>query len=272
LRFDGYLNLLAGVYIHPIGTVSGRMNQLIERFITEADARARDAGKAFNFSSGTLENLASIEQTFDNYKNTKEWFCERSDNTTGAGKFDIIFDADKTYNVYSEANAGDTITDWVANYPADIYATSAITISAQEVSGFASAVIGIGSGEISSNANENTAITSFQKNNNKILEYGYVETLLQDSSITTQNSLDNSVSSALAISSKIIWQPQITLIGEQVAPTPTGSNKIWICDVITIKNSEDFTGMTNGQFRVNELAVSVSATGGETITPVLERV
>lgn len=30
--------------------------------------------------------------------------------------------------------------------------------------------------------------------------------------------------------------------------------------------------MTNGKFRVNELAVSITATGDEIITPVLERV
>jgi hypothetical protein len=39
-----------------------------------------------------------------------------------------------------------------------------------------------------------------------------------------------------------------------------------------INNSEDLTGMTNGEFRVNELSVDVTSTGDETITPVLERV
>ena len=69
-----------------------------------------------------------------------------------------------------------------------------------------------------------------------------------------------------------IWQPQITLHGKQVAPKPTGTNKIWIGDTITIKNDVDLTGMTNGKFRVNELEVKISASGDETITPTLERV
>lgn len=271
MKFDGWLNLLAGVYIYPVGTVTGNMDYLIDQYIKEADARALAAGKAFGFKQGTLEELPEIEHTFDNYKATKDWFCDRCDNTTGAGPFDIIFDADKTYNVYSQANAGDIITDWVANYPANINYTSAATISASEVSGFASSIIGLGSGEVSSNADENTAITSFLTNTNKVQEFGYVENLVQNSSISVQETLDNNVATNLFIKSKVIWEPQITLLGKQVEPKPTGSNKIWICDVITIKNTEDLTGMTNGQFRVNELGVSVSATGAETITPVLER-
>ena len=271
LKFDGYLNLLAGVYIRPIGTVVGRMGDLIEEYITEADTRAYNAGKGFDFFPGTIETLPSIQHTFDNYKSTKEWICERSDNTTGAGPFDVIFDADKTYNVYSQAHAGDIITDWQANYPASITTTSAMTISAQEVSGFASAVIGIGSGEISSNANENTAITSFAMDSNKVAEYGYVEEIMQDSSVANQTLLNNNTATRLAVDSKFVWEPQITLIGTQVEPKPSGSKKIWICDVITIKNTEDLTGMTSGQFRVNELSVDVSSTGAENITPVLER-
>ena len=271
LKFDGYLNLLAGVYIRPIGTVSGTMGSLIQRFIGEADTRASSAGKAFGFTAGTIEVLPTIQHTFDNFKSTKEWICDRSDNTTGAGPFDVIFDADKTYNVYSQDNAGDYITDWVAEYPASINSTSAMTISAQEVSGFASAVIGIGSGEISSNAGENTAITSFAQDSDKISEYGYCETIMQDSSVATQTVLDNNTATKLYIASKIIWEPQITLIGRQIEPKPSGTNKIWICDIITINNTEDLTGMTSGQFRVNELSVDVSSTGAENITPVLER-
>ena len=40
MKFDGYLNLLNGVYIRPIGEVTGTMNSLIQRFVGEADSRA----------------------------------------------------------------------------------------------------------------------------------------------------------------------------------------------------------------------------------------
>lgn len=271
MKFDGYLNLLNGVYIRPIGEVTGTMNSLIQRFVGEADTRAATAGKAYGFTAGHADTMNSITHTFDNYKSTKEWICDRCDNTSGAGPFDVIFDADKTYRIYKQDNAGDVITDWVAHYPADINSTSATTISADEVAGFASAIIGIGSGEISSNASENTAIISFDMDASKVSEYGYYESILQDSSVSQQSSLDSNVATNLYVKSKIIWEPQITLIGRQVEPKPSGDKKIWICDIITIVNDEDLTGMTNGSFRVNELEVDVSATGGETITPILER-
>lgn len=271
MQFDGFINLLNGVYIRPIGTVSGQMDALIQRFITEADERANENGKAYGFTVGNLEELPSVEHTFDNYKSTKEWICDRSDNITGAGPFDLYFHADKTYDVFASSNFGDIIRDWVAYYPTKVNGISATSISAQEVSGFASAIIGIGSGEISSNESENTAIVSEQVYSPAVIEYGYYESILQDSSVTQQESLDNNVATRLSNTSTMVWEPEISLNGRTVAPTPTGEGKIWIGDVITIQNDEDLTGMTNGKFRVNELEVNVSATGAENIRPVLER-
>lgn len=271
MAFDGYLNLLDGVYIYPIGTVVGAMSSLVQRFITEADTRAGAAGKAYGFTVGEIETLNSVEHTFDNYKSTKEWICDRCDNTTGAGPFDVYFHADKTYDVASSANFGDVITDWTAFYPTLLNNASATSISADEVSGFASKVIGIGSGEVSSEADKNTAITSTATKSSAVLEYGYRETILQDSDISVQATLDQKVATELATVSKLVWEPQITLSGAEVAPMPSGNNKIWVGDTITIVNSEDLTGMTNGKFRVNELAVAVSADDGENITPTLER-
>lgn len=272
MRFDGFLNLLEGVYVYPIGTVTGRMGALVQRFITLANTRSAAAGKGYGFTAGNIGTLAGVEHTFDNYKSVKEWICDRSDNVTGAGPFDVYFHADKTYDVAAESEAGDVIKDWVAYYPTRLNDPSATQISAEEVSGYASTVIGIGAGEVSSNAAQNTAIISIQTNSSAVQKYGYFETILQDSSVSRQVTLNNNTASELKRSSAVIWEPQIVMSGRFVAPKPTGEKKIWISDIITIENSEDLTGQTNGQFRVNELQVDVSATGAETITPTLERV
>lgn len=278
LHFDGYLNLLAGVYIRdmstnlPLGTVSGPAGALVSSMISLAETISSDAGKGFGFVAGNIDNLPTITHTFDNYKSVKDWICDRCDNTTGAGPFDVYFYADKTYDVYSDAHFGDIISDWVAFYPTLLNNASATSISANEIGGFSSAVIGLGSGEVSADPNENTALYEFVSDNNKVAEYGYVETLYQESSISKSTTMVNNISALLNNSSNPIWQPQITLHGRQVAPQPTGANKIWVGDTITINNSADLTGMTNGQFRVNELTVDISAAGDETITPTLERV
>ena len=278
LHFDGFLNLLAGVYIRdtstnlPLGTITGPAGSLISSMITLADTIASDAGKPYGFTVGNVENLATIIHTFDNYKTVKDWICDRCDNTTGAGPFDVYFYANKTYDIISDAHFGDVIKDWIAFYPTLLSNTSITSISANEVGGFASAIIGVGSGEISADPNENTALYEFAIDANKVVEYGYAETLYQESSISQSSTMVKNINAKLNNASNPIWQPQIVLHGKQVSPKPTGTNKIWIGDIITIRNSADLTGMTNGQFRINELQVDISAGGDETITPTLERI
>ena len=93
MHFDGYLNLLAGVYIYrdntklPYGTVTGRMGALIQNFITIANNRSAAAGKGFGLVANTVDTMASVTNTFDNYKTVKEFICDRCDNTEGAGPF-----------------------------------------------------------------------------------------------------------------------------------------------------------------------------------------
>ena len=278
LRFDGYLNLLDGVYIRntannlPLGPVSGAAGALVSTMIAYADTVATYGGKAYGFTMGHIDVLSNIEQDFDNYKTVKEWICERCNNQSGAGPFDVYFHADKTYDIYADSNFGDIISDWVAFYPTLLNNTSATSISASEVDGFSSAVLGLGAGEVSSNANENTALFDFVSDPTAIAEYGYKESMYQDSSISTPSVLAYNMGAKLYIESSPIWKPEITMYGTQVEPKPSGSNKIWIGDTITINNSLDLTGMTNGAFRVNELNIEVSADNAEIIKPVLERV
>ena len=76
----------------------------------------------------------------------------------------------------------------------------------------------------------------------------------------------------MSILSNPIWRPEVATNGKWLNPTPNGDNKIWLGDTITIKNNADFTDMTSGTFRVDELIVQVSEVGAETIMPTLERV
>ena len=278
LHFDGYLNLLAGVYIRntstnlPLGTLTGEAGAMFSSMISLANDISEDAGKGFGFVVNDVDTMPTITHTFDNYKTVKDWLVERCDNLSGAGPFDVYFYADKTYDIKKDSNFGDVISDWVARYPTMLNSTSVTSINASEVGGFCSAILGLGAGEVSANAAENTAVYDFIADSSKVSEYGYFESLYQESSISTPSVLAQNMAARLNTESNPIWQPQITLHGKQVAPKPTGTNKIWVGDTITIKNDIDLTGMTNGKFRVDELDVKISASGDETITPVLERV
>ena len=271
LRFDGYTNLLAGVNIYPIGTQSGEAGSVFASWIQLADGRATAAGKAYDFMAGNISTFPSIQQTFDNYKTVKDAIADRADNLTGAGQFDLYWDADRTYNIIKDSEFGDTINDYSILYPMS-GTVGAVSISADEVDGFASSIIAIGSGEISSDATKNTAITYTSTSSAKVAEYGYVEMIYQDSSISKSETLERNANARLSEAKSGKWEPQITLSGRQVNPAPSGARKIWIGDTVKIQNNEDKTGQTSGWFRVQELQVEVSEAGGETITPVLKRV
>lgn len=272
LRFDGYLNYLAGVYIYPIGTVTGAANTVVSDQIKMAEARATAAGKGFGLKEGRTFSMPQIQQTFDNYISVKDFIANRSDNTTGAGVFDVYFHADKTYEIVPDTGFGDTINDYTIYYPMRLNNVAATSITAQEVSGYASTVIGIGAGEVSSDSTKNTAITNVQTNAAAVSEYGYAETILQESSVSHADTLSRNVANELTNRSSIIWEPMINLTGRQVAPTPFGTTKIWVGDRIQVVNTRDMTGTMSGWFRVNELSVRVSASGAETITPTLARI
>ena len=68
LHFDGFLNLLGGVYIRntttnlPRGTISGRMATLVSQMIQFADTMATNAGKAYGFTAGHLDTLVNAHQ------------------------------------------------------------------------------------------------------------------------------------------------------------------------------------------------------------------
>ena len=270
-RFDGYLNLLAGVYLHPTPLTTKRADQMVKDWITLADTRAEEAGKAFGFTFDAThsDQLATIQRTFDSYKTIKEAITQLTDNVDGAGIFDVIFNPDRSY--YITNKLGREITSWQLYYPPRLAGQSVSSISADEVQGFASHVITLGAGETSSDPAKSTVITAESTNAEAVAEFGYVETLTQYSSVSTQSTLDGHNASDLREASNCFWEPNITLTGSQTPPSPTEDYGLWIGDVIYLENTVDPTGATSGWFRIQAIEVSVSANGAENIKPIIER-
>lgn len=271
MKFDGYINYLANVYLSPGITATGKMGDLVKAWVAIAEDRATKAGKGFGFTVGKISDMAVVQSTFENYKAIKSAITDRCDNTSGAGPFEFYVHPDQTFDVIEDSEFGDEITDYIIEYPMLINAVSATSMSAKEINGFASTVIGIGSGQVSGDTSKETAITDVQTNSEAVAEYGYAEKILQNSSVSSQDVLANNVATELAATSNMQWQPELKLSGRTVNPTPSGEYKIWIGDTVTVQNNQDQTGMTSGKFRVNSLQVSVKNTGAEEITPSLSR-
>lgn len=269
LRFDGYINLLAGVYIRPTATTSAAAGTMVANWIADAEAKATAAGKPFGITVQSIQALATIERTFDNYKPVKEAITDLCDNVDGAGPFDVIFNPDRSYFITNQL--GRDITAWQLYYPTRLAGQSIAQISAQEVQGFASHIIALGAGETSSDANKSTVITSEATDSDAVTEYGYVEQLNQYSSVSRQTTLNQRCATDLANSTRIRWEPEITLIGRQTPPSQTDDYGLWIGDTIYLENAADMTGQTSGRFRINIIDVSVTASNAETIKPTLER-
>ncbi len=270
-HFDGYLNLLAGVYIHPTAQQTKYANIMVKDWITLADTRATTAGKAFGFTydSAHSDTLAQVQRTFDSYKTVKEAICQMTDNVDGAGIFDVIFNPDRSYYITNQL--GREITSWQLYYPPRLAGQSVSTISAEEVQGFASHVITLGAGETSHDPAKSTVITAESTNSEAVQEFGYVETLTQYSSVSRQSTLEGHNAADLREASNCFWEPNITLTGSQTPPSPTEEYGLWIGDVFYLENTVDPTGSTSGWFRIQAIEVAVSSQGAETITPVIER-
>lgn len=269
MRFDGYMNLLAGVILAPAALTTKRADQFVTGWITEANTRSTNAGKGYGFTQGSIEALGSVQRTYDNYKTIKEAILQMADNVEGAGQFDVIFNPDKSYDITSQL--GRNITDWGLYYPPRDGGQSAATISAPEIQGFASSILTLGSGEVSSDPAKSTVITKQTTDATAVAEYGYFEAMTQYSSVSRQATLDQHNATDLANATKIQWQPAITLLGIQTPPSPTEAFGLWIGDTVNLTNTADVTGMTSGKFRINALRADVSANGGEIITPEMER-
>lgn len=270
MRFDGYMNLLAGIILPPTALATKRANKFITDWIDIANARSTAAGKGFGFVPQSVQSLAMVQRTYDNYKSVKEAILEMTDNIDGAGQFDVIFNPDKSY--YITNSLGRTITDWQLYYPPRDGGQSIATISAPEVQGFASHVITLGAGETSSNPDQSTVITASSTDASAVAEFGYFETMTQYSSVSRQATLNSHNATDLYNATNLQWNPQITLFGRQTPPSPTADFGLWIGDQIYLENTADPTGMTTGWFEIEAIEVAVSATGAETVKPRLERV
>lgn len=258
--FDGYLNLCAGLYNRPTTTYSARpISRYLKQELQNALNRASSAGYNFGITMGTIEEWTPNDQnTYDSYKTIKDILIEQTDNTEGAGTFDVDFGYDRTFNIYHEM--GNDRTDTVIYYPSRPGVLNALSVSYDSWGDFASHVIGVGAGN--GVGDGGAALVRSVTSQSAIQEYGYYETMFQDSSISNATTLTNKLSGILASTTHPTLIPKITIVGNSIDIGTT----FWIGDVFTFRNDEDPFLETDAPLRIIELSCEIGDANEESLT------
>ena len=256
--FDGYLNLTAGLRIRPTKKYKERLNSYLVKILNDGLTRARNAGGDLGITVGTCDQLAQDQNTYDSYKTIKDALTEQTDNTTGAGTFDIDFDYDRTFRIYKEM--GEDRSDTVINFPSKKGALNALEVSYDAWSGIATHWIGVGAGNgVGAGGAAITTETTSAQDAPGIREFGYYEEVFQDSSISVLNTLKNKVSGELKKSTMPTQNPTITLNSNNL----DFKTSFWIGDRFTFENASEELLTTSGVYRVLEIDCDIDDTGAE---------
>lgn len=78
LEFDGFINYLAGVHLPPGWSRQAAMGEIVKQWLSIAEFESENAGKAFGFTVGQVDPMATVQESFDNYKDIKSaWLLIR---------------------------------------------------------------------------------------------------------------------------------------------------------------------------------------------------
>lgn len=263
--FDGYLNLTAGLRIRPTVQYNERLDSYLVKILNAGLTRATNAGAPTGITIGTCSQLGVDQNTYDSYKSVKDALTEQTDNTTGAGRFDIDFDYKREFRIYKEM--GEDRTDTVIHFPSVKNGLNATQVSYDAWSGIATHWIGVGAGNgVGAGGAALTTETTSSQDSAGLTEFGYYEDVFQDSSISILNTLKNKLSGQLAKSTKPTQVPSISLNSNALEFGKT----FWIGDRFTFSNTSNGLLSSSGTYRVLEIAVKIDDVGSEDCTLKVE--
>ena len=264
--FDGYLNLTAGLRIRPTVKYNERLDSYLVKILNAGLTRARNAGADLGITIGSCAQLSQDQNTYDSYKTIKDALTEQTDNTTGAGRFDIDFDYKREFRIYKPM--GQDRSDIVINFPSVKNGLNATAVSYDAWSGIATHWIGVGAGNgVGSGGAALTAETTSAQDSAGLREFGYYEEVFQDSSISVLNTLKNKLSGELAKSTKPTQVPIISLNSNALEFGKT----FWIGDRFTFNNTSNGLLSDSGVYRVLEISVKIDDVGAEDCSLKVEK-
>lgn len=264
----------------PVRVFTDRPGHLyVQDLINEYISRAAAAGEVLNWTFGDVDTLANKTITYKDFQSVSKALCDAMNNTTGTGKFDVVFRTDpEDYNhqiidILAPRGINKNI---IIKYPSDgVYALWSTDYETEETNEYASDVLVSGSGQVGDPATgENTAPLGTASNTDFVAEYCYWRTYESQSSYSTVDAVNGYAAKLLSQRNFAQQNPILRLTGRPIAwgDAENEDNGLAIGDSFYFQESNDDGTDQSGTFRIIGFETSWDENGVETVEPNLKRV
>lgn len=265
---DG-LGLATGFILKPVQSFTNALSDQLVSGVNQAITASTAAGAPWPISVGShIDTLDAVTNTVSSPKKLSDFLTERTDNTTGAGPFDVYFDAYGVFEIWDPLGTNVSSTT-ILTWPDTGAKGGCKSISFPAWSNYYSNIFMSGSGN--GYGDDGGTIISRKVNNDTIANTGYYEEAVQDSSISDQTTLDSSATSYLRYTSKPFSNPTITIDGDNYKFYDHRlGGTLWVGDTVALDVSSGLASIlpidTTSLFRVDTIAGTVDRQGKASIT------
>lgn len=288
LKFFEYFARLSGDLVcsindknNPILNFNNRPAHLyVQDLINLFLAHSANAGESLNWSYGTVNSLANKTMNYNDFQTIAKALCDAMNNTTGAGKFDVVFRTDPndfTHQIIDILKPRGINKNIIIQYPSDsVYKLWSTDYTIDETNDYASEVLVAGNGQVGDpDAGEDTAELANAINNEFAQEYGYYRVYETQSSLKTQDAVSAYANKSLIQKDFTNETPKLLLVGRPISwgDYENEDNGLALGDSFYFRENTDDGADRSGYFRIIALETEYDdETGVESVTPTLIRI
>lgn len=277
-RLSGDVVCAANNKTNPVRKFNGRLGHLyVEDLIGEYMTRASNAGETLNWDWGTVTPLPSKTVEYKDFETVAKALCDAMNNSTGAGKFDVVFRTDPSdythqfIDILAPRGHRKNIT---IKYPSDgVYKLWAQDYSIDETNDYASEVLVAGNGQVGDpTKGEMTAKIATAKNDAFVQNYCYWRTYDPQSNLESQGAVNAYATARLGQLDFGKVTPKISLVGRPIAwgEASNNDNGLALGDSFYFSETNDDGFDNSGYYRIIGLDTSWDDNGVATVNPTLK--
>lgn len=250
----------------------------VQDLVNEYMARAATAGETLNWSFGTVNTLGNKTITYKDFQTVAKALCDAMNNTTGAGKFDVVFrtdTADFTHQIIDILAPRGMSKNIIVRYPSDgVYKLWSTDYEIEETNAYASELLVSGNGQVGDPATgEMTSKIATSANAAFVSEYCYWRSYDSQSNLFSQDAVQAYADKTLAQNDFGLQTPTIKLVGRPIAwgDADNEDNGLAIGDTFNLIETNDDGVDNSGYFRIIAMETDYDDNGVESVSPKLLR-